>query len=492
MSWNEFALIGGEFWLLTFACVALLVHVFSDKEHTPMTLVFVFVGLAGAFLINLLLAKHYLPLLSAQGSEQQVNFHLLFNKMILVDRLAIVAKSATCLLTAAVFVYARGYINERNIPQGEFYVMAMFALIGMHTMISANHFITLYLGLELLSLPLYAMVALRRDMPVTTEAAIKYFVMGALASGLLLYGISLVYGMTGALDFGGVQHAISAGSANTLLVFGLVFIITGIAFKLGAVPFHMWIPDVYQGAPAAVTLFVATAPKVAALVMVLRLLLTALPDLLIDWQQLLIILSIASMALGNFVAILQSSLKRLLAFSAIAHVGYMLLGLISGVDSGFSAALFYILIYALMTLGAFGVITLLSQDGQEFEWIDDLKGLNTRNPWLAFIMLLIVFSMAGIPPTVGFFAKLSVLQALVEANMVWLAVLALVFAVFGAYYYIRIVRVMYFDEPVNDAPVVLAKESLALASVNGLLLLALGLAPGALLAMCQLVLSTMK
>lgn len=478
---NDLSLVSGELALLTFACLAVLTTAFNNSDHQPLTYYVALIGLAVTFVINL---KVGMPLFI--GDDAQAVPQTILNDLLRIDPLAVLAKCATVLLTAGVFVYARRYIQERAFPQGEFYVLALFALIGMHTMISANHFLSLYLGLELLSLPMYAMVALQRDKPVTTEAAVKYFVMGALASGLLLYGISLIYGMTGAMDFAGVAAAIQQSQNMTLMLFGLVFIITGVAFKLGAVPFHMWIPDVYQGAPAAITMFIASAPKIAALVMVLRVLTGALPELVADWQQLLIILAIASMALGNFVAIMQTNFKRLLAFSAIAHVGYLLLGIISGTDVGYTASLFYILIYGLMTLGAFGFITILSQNGVEFEWINDLKGLNSRNPWLAFMVLLIIFSMAGVPPTVGFFAKLGVLQALIAAKMVWLAVLALIFAVFGAFYYIRIVRVMYFEEPENDAAIATSADTLTLVSVNGLVLLALGLMPGLVLHLCQI------
>lgn len=483
MFWNEFSLVGGEFCLLTFACIALLYDAFSDVEKNSGTFMIALIGLAGAFLINV---KIGLPYFAAEGGEAVS--HTIFNAMLRIDPLAVLGKCATCLVTAGVFVYARQYINERAIPQGEFYVMCLFALIGMHTMISANHFLSLYLGLELLSLPLYAMVAMRRDQSATSEAAIKYFVMGALASGLLLYGISLIYGMTGAMDYATVHDAIRDSQNTTLILFGLVFVITGAAFKLGAVPFHMWLPDVYQGAPAAVTAFIATAPKIAALIMLMRMLVSAMPELILDWQQLLIILSIASMALGNLVAMLQTNFKRLLAYSAIAHVGYLLLGIISGTEAGYTASLFYIMIYAMMSLGAFGMITLLSQNGIEFEWIDDLKGLNSRHPWLAFMLLLFIFSMAGIPPTVGFFAKLSVLQALISAKMTWLAVVALVFAVFGAFYYIRIIKMMYFEEPDTDTTITAPTSSMILVSVNGMAMILFGVMPGLLYYFCHIAL----
>ena len=479
MSWSELHLICPELWLLTIACSVLVFDAFQSDKHSPITFGLACIGALGAFILS---CSHGGPFFD----DNPVASLRILNNLLVIDALGFLTKAMTAVLTLGVFIYSRQYIKDREIPCAEFYVMSLLSLIGMYSMISANHFFSLYLGLELLSLPLYAMVALQRNNGATSEAAIKYFVMGALASGLLLYGISLIYGMTGSLEFQAVAAAIASGDHSSLLIFGLVFVITGLAFKLGAVPFHMWIPDVYQGAPASVTLFIATAPKVAALVMMLRLLVGALPELVDQWQQLLIMLSIASMGLGNLVALMQTNLRRLLAYSAIAHVGYLLLGIISGTEQGYSASLFYIIIYGLMTLGAFGMVTLLSVDGHEFERIDDLKGLNSRHPWMAFLLLLIIFSMAGIPPTVGFFAKLSVLQALVASGFVWLAVVALIFAVFGAFYYIRLVKVMYFEEPdIDDARINLGTKTMTLISINGVLLLLLGIAPGALIALCQ-------
>lgn len=487
MNVSDFSLISGQIWLLVFASFILLADAFRRGEANVAckngnAFCLAMLAVLGAFIHNLRL----LAPLTMAGSHSFTT-QLIFNDMLIIDPLTVLAKCATSILLLFVFVYSRDYVNQRNIPKAEFYVMGLLSLIGMHTLISSHHFIMLYLGLELMSLPLYAMVALNRDVTVTSEAAIKYFIMGALASGLLLYGISLIYATTGALDFTTVSDMIASQQSNLLVLFGLVFIITGIAFKLGAVPFHMWIPDVYQGAPAAVTLFVATAPKVAALVMVFRLLLNAMPDLVSSWQQLLMILSIASMALGNFVAIMQTSLKRMFAFSTIAHVGYILLGFVSGTVDGYSASLFYMLSYALMSLAAFGMITIFSQKGVEFEWIDDLRGLNARQPYLAFLMLLVLLSLAGIPPLVGFFAKLGVLYALIQAGFVWLAVLALVFAVVGAFYYIRVIRVMYFDEAKHDVPINMSVDTLTLLSVNTLALLILGLSPGLLMALCRAV-----
>jgi NADH-quinone oxidoreductase subunit N len=369
----------------------------------------------------------------------------------------------------------------------------------MMVMISANHFLVLYLGLELMSLCLYAMVALNRDSAASTEAAMKYFVLGALASGLLLYGMSMLYGATGALELTQVAQAIAAGQANrTVLVFGLVFVVAGIAFKLGVVPFHMWIPDVYQGAPNAITLFIGSAPKLAAFAMAMRLLVNGLLELAIDWQQMLVILAVLSMAIGNLAAIAQSNIKRMLAYSTISHMGFMLLGLLAGVVQGnrfsapdaYSAAMFYSVVYVLTAAGAFGMVLAMSRAGFEAEEIDDYRGLNQRSPWYAFLMLLLMFSLAGVPPTVGFYAKLSVLDAVVKAGQIWLAVVAVIFSLIGAFYYLRVVKLMYFDEPRETAPIGSSLDARMLLSANGLAVLVLGVLPGPLMALCLAAIQT--
>ncbi|MEX0638558.1 MAG: NADH-quinone oxidoreductase subunit NuoN, partial [Burkholderiales bacterium] len=352
--------------------------------------------------------------------------------------------------------------------------------------------------LELLSLCLYALVALNRDVAASTEAAMKYFVLGALASGLLLYGMSMIYGATGSLllpEVAARAGALAAGSesARTLLVFGLVFVVAGLAFKLGVVPFHMWIPDVYQGASTAVTLVIGTAPKIAAFAMALRLLVNGLPGLAVDWQQMLVVLSVLSMALGNITAIAQSNLKRMLAYSTIAHMGFMLLGLLSGVVGGndlnavdaYGAAMFYTTVYVLMSLGAFGVLLLASRQGFECEQLEDMKGMNRRDPWVAFLMLLMMFSLAGVPPLAGFYAKFAVISAVVQAEQVWLAVAAVVFSLIGAFYYLRVVKLMYFDEPAGDLAAAGGGGARVLLSVNGLALLAIGILPQSLMELCQ-------
>jgi NADH-quinone oxidoreductase subunit N len=359
----------------------------------------------------------------------------------------------------------------------------------MQVMVSAHSLLTVYLGLELLSLSLYAMVAFDRDSSPASEAAMKYFVLGALASGMLLYGMSMLYGATGSLDVAEIATAVSAaGSDNLILVFGLCFIVVGLAFKFGAVPFHMWVPDVYHGAPTAVTLFIGSAPKIAAFAMAMRLLAESMGGLVVDWQGMLSILAVLSLAIGNVIAIAQTNMKRMLAYSTISHVGFLLLGILSGTTDGYSASMFYAITYALMAIGGFGVIILLSRAGYEADSLDDFKGLNNRSPWFALMMLILMFSMAGVPPTVGFYAKLSVLQAVVDVDMLWLALVAVFFSIIGAFYYIRIVKLMYFDEPETDAPLVVNADLQIAVSVNGLAVLALGLFPGGLLALCGSVL----
>ena len=384
---------------------------------------------------------------------------------------------------------------------GEVFTLGLFSLLGMFVMISGNHFLVLYLGLELLTLCSYALVALRRDHANATEAAMKYFVLGALASGFLLYGLSMLYGATGSLELGAVFKAVASGQIkHQVMVLGLVFVVCGLAFKLGVVPFHMWIPDVYEGAPSAVTLFIATAPKLAAFAMAMRLLVSALLALAVDWQQMLVLLSVLSMALGNLAAIAQSNIKRMLAYSTISHMGFLLLGLLSGVVGGnwlsaadaYSASMFYAIVYVLTTLAAFGMVLLLSRKGFEAERIEDFRGLNRRSPWFAFIMLITMFSLAGVPPTVGFYAKLAVLQAAIGSGQVWLAVVAVMFSLVGAFYYLRIIKLMYFDDPVENAVAISPRGDMGvLLSVNGLALLALGILPEQLLKVCLFAIKTL-
>jgi len=408
-----------------------------------------------------------------------------FSNMFVDDAMSDVLKLMSYIAVSVVLVYSRTYISLRGMFRGEFFALALFALLGMMVMISANHFLVLYMGLELLSLSLYAMVALQRDSAVATEAAMKYFVLGALASGLLLYGMSMLYGATGSLNINQIATVIQHSSGNhVILTFGLVFIVAGLAFKLGVVPFHMWIPDVYQGAPTAVTLFIGSAPKIAAFAFVARLLVEGFQGLVQDWQGMLVIMAFLSMAIGNITAIAQTNIKRMLAYSTISHMGFILLGFLSGTLNGYSSSMFYVLVYVLMSLGGFGMIMLLSRQGFEAENLEDFKGLNQRSPWYAFMMLLLMFSMAGIPPTVGFFAKLSVLQAALQAGFVWLVVSAVLFSVIGAFYYLRIIKLMYFDAPKDVTPIRPEGDMAMLMSANGLGVLALGILPQPLMALC--------
>lgn len=376
--------------------------------------------------------------------------------------------------------------------KGEYYVLALFATLGMMVMISANHFLTLYVGLELLSLSLYAMVAMNRDSIASTEAAMKYFVLGALASGLLLYGMSMIYGATGTLEITGVADRLSGGANKSVMIFGLVFLVSGLAFKLGVVPFHMWIPDVYQGAPTSVTLLIGSAPKLAAFAIVMRLLVNGLITMAADWQNMLIILSVLSMAIGNLAAIAQTNLKRMLAYSAISHMGFMLLGIVTGVVSGdaryalnaYSSAMFYVIAYVMMSLGTFGMILLMSRAGFEAENISDFKGLNKRSPWFAAVMMMLMFSMAGIPFFIGFFAKFSVILSVVVAGYWWLAIAAITFSLIGAFYYLRVVKVMYFDAPTDDTPITASLDMRILISANGLAVALLGIFPQFIMTLC--------
>lgn len=401
------------------------------------------------------------------------------------DQMGDVLKLFIYLVVGAVFVYAKGYLRARDLFVGEFYTLCLFGTLGMMIMISAASLISLYLGLELLALSTYALVALDRDNGVASESAMKYFVLGAIASGMLLYGMSMIYGATGTLQLSEISDAVALAETNSLvLTFGLTFIVVGLAFKFGAVPFHMWLPDVYQGSPTAITLFISGAPKLAAFAMAIRLLEDGLGGLHGSWMQMLVILCVLSLAIGNVVAIAQTNLKRMLAYSTISHVGFMLLGLLAGTEKGYEAAMFYAIVYAIMAVGAFGMIVLLSRTGFEAENIEDFRGLNQKHPWYAFLMLMLMASMAGFPPFVGFFAKVQVLSAAVDAGLVWLAAVAVAFAIIGAFYYLRIIKVMYMDQPANEDRVDSPTDLAAVLSANGIAQLVLGLFPGPLLALC--------
>jgi NADH-quinone oxidoreductase subunit N len=403
-----------------------------------------------------------------------------------LDRMAQVLKVVTLLTVAVVFVYSTDYLQRRAILKGEYYVLGLFAALGAMVLTSAASLITLYLGLELMSLCLYAMVAFDRESGIAAESAIKYFVLGSMASGTLLYGMSIVYGVTGSLEIAAIAEAAHNGLGDNIgLVFGIAFLIVGVGFKFGAVPFHMWIPDVYEGSPTCVTVFIGTASKLAAFALAMRLLPEALGGAQGDWSQMLVVLAVLSMAIGNIVAIAQSNLKRMLAYSTISHVGFVLLGILSGTAQGYQAAMFYMISYVIVAAGAFGMILLLARQGFEADKIVDFRGLNARSPWFAGMMAILMFSLAGVPPFIGFIAKLGVIQAVLGVNYTWLAVVAVLFSVVGAFYYLRIVKLMYFDEPTDTTAIGGSFAMRTLLSVNALLAFALGALPTRLLEICQ-------
>jgi NADH-quinone oxidoreductase subunit N len=461
-----------EMIVLATACIALLADLFLRHRFKSIAFFCAISGLILAGIVSFLFL----------GKYSSSILHGLF----ISDDTAQLMKLFICISVLLSFVYARQYIEERQMPTGDYYILGLFSTLGMMALVSAHSLLTIYLGLELMSLPLYAMTAIRRTNSDASEAAMKYFVMGAIASGMLLYGISLLYGATGQLDLLDVANAITLNwtEKSGLLSFSLVFILAGVGFKMAAVPFHMWVPDVYQGAPTAVTLFIGAAPKIAAVGMALRILALGLPELAAQWQQLVLIMALLSAGVGNLLAIAQNNIKRLFAYSAISHMGYALFGILAATTSGYAASLYYVLVYSIMSAAAFGLIVLLSRAGIEIEAVDGLKGLNKRNPWLAFMMMIVMLSMAGIPPTVGFFTKLLVLKALVDAHMTWVAVLGLIFAVIGAFYYLRIIKVMYFDNAADLAPVQLSHTTKVVFSVNCLSLLYLGIFPSALISAC--------
>ena len=473
-----------EIWLLIAGCTVLLVDLFThDPERGPA---YWCTQVAIAVFVAIQLGD-YNAGTTAYG----------MGGMVVVDpmgRLLAAFASLSVMLTLA---YARPTLASRDMEKGEFYMLTLFVLLGISVMCSANNFLVVYLGLEVMSLSLYALTALRRDHARATEAAMKYFVLGALASGFLLYGLSMMYGATGTLEIPKVfDHIANYRINREVLVFGVVFVVAGLGFKLGAVPFHMWVPDVYQGAPTAATLLIGGAPKFAAFAITIRLLVEGMLGLAVDWQQMLVVMAVGSLAVGNLAAIAQSNLKRMLAYSTIAQMGFILLGLSAGVVGGntvsagnaYSSAMFYLVAYVLTTLGTFGLIMFLSREGFESEQIDDLAGLSRRAPWVAGVMTVFMFSLAGLPPMVGFFAKLAIIQALVTTNVsanIWLAVVAVMFSLIGAFYYLRVIKVMWFDEPVQTAPIVRGAGVSALLALNGIAVFVFGPFSGGLLAMCR-------
>lgn len=478
MNWAELNLTPAipEIILLCVLGVVLLVDLFLNDRQRWVTYVMSLLGVV-------IVAISQVMVWHGQGEAA-------FNGLFVNDGISQLAKLMMYVGVFLLFVYSRNYLANREIFKGEFYTLVFFALLGMNVMVSANHFLTLYVGLELLSLALYALVALRRDNLMATEASLKYFVLGALASGLLLYGISFVYGATGHLQLNAILSALQAPDAvnHWMMTIGLIFIVVGIAFKLGVVPFHMWVPDVYQGAPTAVTAFVGSAPKIAATVFAFRIVGTALPTLASDWSQMFALLAVASLLVGNLAAIMQTNIKRMLGYSTVSHMGFVLLGFMGGFQNGgYAAALYYSITYMLMGLVAFGVLMALSNKDHECENLADLAGLNQKSPVLALMMLVAMFSMAGIPPMMGFYAKFSVLKALIDTGItayLWVSVFAVVMSLIGAFYYLRVVKVMYFDEPTNDIKGDMKLDGLVLLGLNALALVVFGLYPAPVVQWC--------
>lgn len=458
-----------EIVLAAMACLILLVDPFLPKRGPTVSFVLSILTLIALFVITLV--------------QMDDSVRMSFGDMVVNDPMADLMKLVVYVLVAAVFLISRSYLRQRGIDKGEYYMLGLFGVLGIMITVSSNHLLLLYLGLELLSLAMYAMTAFKRDDGRASEAAMKYFVLGALASGILLYGMSLLYGVTGSLTLTEISDAVAGGEDSIVLKAAVVLIVVGAVFKMGVAPFHMWLPDVYEGAPTAVTIYLSTAPVIAALALILRLLVDGMGPLFADWQPMLIVLAMVSMAIGNVVAIAQTSFKRMLTYSTVGHVGFILLGVLAGTAAGYSAALFYTIAYAAMSIGGFGMILLLARQGFEAESLDDLKGLNDRSPVMAFVFLLLMFSMAGIPITFGFWAKLAVLQAVVGVGLWWLAIFAVVTAVIGAFYYLRAVKMVYFDDPVDRSPIEAGASVRGVLAVSGASMLVFGLYPTALTAL---------
>lgn len=461
-----------EMFVLGMASLIMILDLFLSEKNRIVTYLLSQTTLVIAFVLSL--------------SLYSATRELTFSDTFVLDPMAGILKMCVYVAVFSVFLYCNSYLRERGMFRGEFFVLALFGVLGMMVMISAHSMLTIYLGLELMSLSLYAMVAMQRDNRIAAEAAMKYFVLGAMASAMLLYGMSMLYGVTGTLDLGDMSRAVLNGSNDrTLLAFGLVFLLVGVAFKLGAVPFHMWVPDVYHGAPTVVTQYLSTAPKLAAFAMLMRLMVDGLSGLQTEWHDILVLLAVLSIGIGNVVAIAQSNIKRMLAYSGISHAGFLLLGVIAGTADGYSAGMFYAITYVVMGLAGFGMVILMSRAGFEADALDDYKGLNQRNPWFALMMMFIMLSMAGVPPFVGFWAKLTVLQAVIDANQIWLAILAVVFSVIGAFFYLRIIKLMYFDSPLDESSFRPIPNVAAVLSANALAILWLGAFPGPLMAICR-------
>jgi NADH-quinone oxidoreductase subunit N len=476
-SWLEMGgqVAAAEVFVVTALCVILVIDVFLTDRSRWLTYVLSLLTLAGAAYMTV-----------RYGVQSRTTA---FDGMFIADPMGDVLKLFSYGTVAVSFLYSREYLQRRGLFKGEYFILGLVALLGVMVMISAGSLLTVYLGVELLSLSLYAMVAFDRDSGVAAESAIKYFVLGAIASGTLLYGFSIVYGVTGTLQLDELAVGVrEVGATNLGLIFGLAFIIVGIAFKFGAVPFHMWVPDVYHGAPTPVTLFIGSAPKIASFVLAIRVLAEGLDAMVSSWQDMLIALAVLSMLIGNVVAIAQSNLKRMLAYSTISHVGFILLGILAGTNEGYRAAMFYTLSYVIMAVGSFGMILLLSRSGFEADRLEDFKGLNRRSPWFAAIMMMLMFSTAGVPPFIGFWAKLAVIGAVLDVGLAWLAAVAVLLSVVAAFYYLRVVKLMYFDDPTDSHAIEAGGTLRAVLSANGVAVLALGVFPSALIDLCARVL----
>ena len=471
MTWSSVAPAIAEIYLVAAICVVLLVDVFAGEKRPGLTSTVTLVALAVGAALTV-------------GYGSITHHSVLFDGMYVADELGYVLKLVGFMVVAVVLLYSRTYLETRKILRGEYYVLTLTALLGIFVLISANSLLTVYIGVELLALSVYAMVAFDRDNGIAAESAIKYFVLGAIASGMLLYGMSLIYGLTGTLNLELIATKLHS-PASLGVTLGLVFIVVAVAFKLGAVPFHMWLPDVYQGAPTSVTLFISTAPKIAYFSLALRLLAHGLGGTEVEWSQMLSVLAVLSLIVGNTVALVQTNIKRLLAYSTIVNVGFILLGFVAGTPGGYTAALYYTLVYVLVVLGSFGVILLMSRAGYEADKLDDFKGLYQRDPLLALIMMMLMFSTAGIPPFVGFWAKLRIFQVLWETQHFWLVVIAAGLSVVGTFYYLRVIKLMYFDPPVGDAPAIQRSTGVRVVlAVNAAAALVLGLLPSGLLDLC--------
>ncbi|MDX2419422.1 MAG: NADH-quinone oxidoreductase subunit NuoN [Xanthomonadales bacterium] len=476
MNGAQMLLAAPEFWVLVMTCVIMVVDLFLREERRGIIHLLAMVTVIFAAIITM--RGDYLV-----DGVQSVT---VFKGSFIRDPMGDVLKVFSFVIMGLIFTYSKFYLRSFKMFRADFFTLSLFALLGVMLLISANSMLMIYLGLELISLSVYALVAFDRESGRGTEAAMKYFVLGSMASGMLLYGMSMIYGATGSLLLPEIAAAISTqGTDDILLVFGLVFVVVGIAFKFGVVPFHMWIPDVYEGAPPAVTLFISSVPKLAAFAMAYRFLSSGLGELHIHWQSMLASLAVLSIILGNLAAIMQTNIKRMLAYSTISHMGFVMLGLLPGTAFGFGAAMYYVIVYGIMSVASFGMIILLSARGVEAENLDDFKGLNQRNPFYAAIMGLVMFSMAGVPPMVGFFAKLMVLKAVIEAGMLWLAVTAVVFAVIGAFYYLRVIKYMYFDDPEIETPIAAPVDFGAALTLNGVMILGLGIFSSSLITICM-------